>query len=161
MQLTYDDEQEAFREGLRRFLEAVSPAVEVRRAIEAGRGPDRAVWRRMADELGVPGLHLPESLGGQGFGAVEQGIVMQELGRAVASSPYLGSIALAAEALVQSGDEAAQRAWLPGWLSGARVGALAIAEPGGGWRAADVAAIATPHAGLHPGSHACPRRRRG
>ncbi len=75
MHLSYSDEQEEFRAVVRRFLEEHSPPAEVRRLMETETGYDASVWRRMSEELGLPGLHLPEAYGGQGFSTVEQGIL--------------------------------------------------------------------------------------
>jgi alkylation response protein AidB-like acyl-CoA dehydrogenase len=82
----FSDEQEEFRETLRRFLAAHAPMAEVRRAIETPEGFDAALWKHMAQELGLQGIHLPEAYGGQGFSFLELGIVQEELGRWPGSS---------------------------------------------------------------------------
>ena len=76
MSFSFTDEQEEFRGVLRRFLEDKSPTIEVRRLMETPEGCDRAVWRQMSEELGLPALHIPETYGGAGFGFVELGIVL-------------------------------------------------------------------------------------
>ena len=72
MEFSFTDEQEAFRTVLRRFLEAKSPTTEVRRLMETEAGFDRAVWKQLSDDLGLPGIHIPEAYGGQGFGFVAE-----------------------------------------------------------------------------------------
>jgi alkylation response protein AidB-like acyl-CoA dehydrogenase len=54
-------------------------------------------WRQIAD-AGWLGLEIPEPLGGAGASFVETAIVLEELGRAAARTPYLGT-ALAVGAL--------------------------------------------------------------
>ncbi|MDJ0847104.1 MAG: acyl-CoA dehydrogenase family protein [Myxococcota bacterium] len=144
MRLTYSDEQEEFRGVVRRFLEDHSPPGEVRALMETDAGYDAEVWRRLGEELGVPGLHLPEAYGGQAFSPVEQGIVLQEMGRALLCAPYFGSIVLAANAVQNAASEAEKKEILPGLASGETIGALAFCEPEGHWDAEGVSLGAAP-----------------
>ncbi len=66
------------------------------------------LWRELC-ELGWPGIAVAEEHGGQGLGAVELAVLLEELGYAVAAVPLLGS-ALAALAIEHAGDERAARA---------------------------------------------------
>ena len=43
---------------MRKFLEAKSPESEVRRLMETTEGYDPAVWKQMANELGLHGIHF-------------------------------------------------------------------------------------------------------
>ena len=61
----------------------------------------------------VRGVHIPEAYGGQGFGFVELGIVLEEMGRALLCAPYFASTVLAATAIMNAGTEAQKRALLP------------------------------------------------
>jgi alkylation response protein AidB-like acyl-CoA dehydrogenase len=70
-------------------------------------GYDADTWHRMADELGLLGLAIPEADGGAGAGFTELGIVAQEMGRALFCGPFLGTAVLAAGALLESADDAA------------------------------------------------------
>ncbi len=55
-------------------------------------GYDPAEWRRLA-EMGYLGLVLPASVGGQGLGAIELAIVLEEMGRVCAPGPFLDVVA--------------------------------------------------------------------
>ena len=55
-------------------------------------------WRLLAD-AGWPGLEVPESLGGAGATFAEVAVVLEEMGRATTSSPYLGTAVLGVGAL--------------------------------------------------------------
>jgi alkylation response protein AidB-like acyl-CoA dehydrogenase len=133
MNFAFSDEQEEFRSTLRRFLEERAPAAELRRMFAAPEGFDRSLWKQMAAELGLQGIHLPESVGGQGFGFLELGIVLEEMGRALLPSPFFASSVLAAEAIRCVASEAEQRALLPGIASGEEIATLAWVESGAGW----------------------------
>ncbi|HME68474.1 MAG TPA: acyl-CoA dehydrogenase family protein [Myxococcota bacterium] len=91
---------------------------EVRRTMETPEGFDDALWKRMARELGLQGVHLPEAYGGQGFSFLELGIVQEELGRALVPTPYFSTVCLAANAILNAGSEADRRLLLPAIASG-------------------------------------------
>ncbi len=133
MNFGFSEEQEELRRGLRRFLEDKSPISEVRRLMETVEGYDPAVWSQMADQLGLQALAIPESYGGAGFGYVELVVVLEEMGRALLCAPYFSTVALAANALLCSGDESAKADYLPGIASGETVATLAYTEPSGRW----------------------------
>ena len=127
----FTEEQRQFRDMLRRFMAAASPTSEVRRLMDREPGFDPAVWRRMAGELGLTGLMIPERYGGAGFGLVELGLAMEEMGRVLLCAPYLASAVLAANALCRVGSEDQKQRLLPGIACGETIAALAVAEPGG------------------------------
>ena len=128
MEWTLTDEQEELRRSVRRFFEQKSTSADIRRLMETDDGYDPAVWSQMAEQLGLQGLALPEEHGGSGFSFVEQAIVLEEMGRALLCAPYFGSVVLAGTALVESGDESAQKELLPGIADGTTIASLALAE---------------------------------
>jgi alkylation response protein AidB-like acyl-CoA dehydrogenase len=89
------------------------------------------------------GLHIPEEFGGMGFGYVELGVVLEEMGRALLCAPYFSTVVLAANALLHSGDDAAKAKYLPGIASGATIATLAVAEKAGTWEESGVSLAAT------------------
>src|SRR3569623_269101 len=105
MQFSFTSEQEEFRSVLRRFLQEKSPTTLVRRQMETEAGWDRPGWRDINDQMGLSGVHIPEEYGGQGFGFVELGIVLEEMGRALTCAPYFSSTVLAATAILNAGGE--------------------------------------------------------
>ena len=114
MNFAFSEEQEQLREAVRKFMEAKSPSSEVRRLMETTEGYDEAVWKQMAQELGLQSLHLPEAHGGQGFTFVELGIVLEEMGRVLLCAPYFSTVVLAADAIMNAGTDAQQGELLPG-----------------------------------------------
>jgi alkylation response protein AidB-like acyl-CoA dehydrogenase len=140
----YSAEHEQLRQLVRGFLKEKSPAREVRRLIAAGDNRDDAVWAHMADQLGLQGIAVPAQYGGAGYGPVELGIVLEEMGRVLLVAPYFSTVALAGQALTASCDEEAKRRWLPGLADGSLTAALALAEDGGSWDLGEVTATAEP-----------------
>ncbi len=133
MNFGFSEEQEELRKMVRRFLEEKSPELEVRRLMATDEGYDPAVWAQMANELALQGLGIPEEYGGQGFGPVELYVVFEEMGAALLCSPYFSTVALAANALLLVGDEAAKSAYLPGIASGETIATVALTDDVGGW----------------------------
>ena len=133
MNFAFSEEQEELRRSVRRFLEDKSPITEVRRLMETTEGYDPAVWSQMADQLGLQAMAIPEEYGGAGFGYVELIVVFEETGGALLCAPLFSSVALAANALLSSGDEGAKKDLLPGIASGETIATLAITEDSGRW----------------------------
>src|SRR4051794_34707767 len=96
-------------------------------------GHDPAVWVRLCTELGLAGLAVPAEYGGAGFGPVEVGVVMEELGRSLACVPYLSSAVLATTALLLSGDEPLCKELLPAMVGGELLCTVAVGEQSGRW----------------------------
>jgi alkylation response protein AidB-like acyl-CoA dehydrogenase len=134
----FSDEQEELRKVVRQFLESKSSEAAVREQMETERGYDEAVWRQMAEQLGLQGLHIPEEHGGSGFSYIELIVVLEEMGRALLCAPYFSSVVLAANALLHAGDDQAKADLLPGIASGETVATLAFTEPNGRWDEAGI-----------------------
>ena len=133
MNFAFTDEQDELRKIVRSFLEAKSPESAVREQMETERGYDEAVWSQMAEQMGLQGLHIPEEYGGSGFSYVELGIVLEEMGRALLCAPFFSTVVLAANTLIQCGDDAAKKDYLPGIASGETIATVAFTEPSGKW----------------------------
>jgi alkylation response protein AidB-like acyl-CoA dehydrogenase len=129
----FSEEQEELRKSVRSFLENKSPESEVRRLMETEEGYDKAVWDQMAQQLGLQGLAIPEEYGGSGYSYVELIIVLEEMGRALLCAPYFSTVALAANAILASGDDASKKELLPGIAAGDTIATLAITEDNGRW----------------------------
>ncbi|WP_396930339.1 acyl-CoA dehydrogenase family protein [Mycolicibacterium sp.] len=106
-------ELEELREAVRDFLDAKSPSETVRRLMATEAGFDGAVWTQMAEQLGLHGIAIPDTWGGAGAGTVELAVVFEEMGRALLCAPFFSTVALAATAILSSGDSAASAEFLP------------------------------------------------
>ena len=131
MTLVLSAEHEALRATVREFLAATSPETRVRELMAADSGFDRDAWRVMAEELGLLGLAVPTRFGGAGGTAVELGVVLEEMGRALVCAPFFATAVLAREVLLGSGDLAAQERYLPRIASGELIATVAVAGDAG------------------------------
>ncbi len=144
MQFTFTSEQQEYRAVLRRYFADSSPTAEVRRLMATDAGWERDRWRDLNAQLGLCGVHVPEPYGGQGFGMVELGVVLEEMGRALVCAPYFASAVLATGAIMNAATSAQQDALLPPLVSGETIATLAFAEPDGRWDASGISTTATP-----------------
>ncbi len=147
MSLAFTEEQEELRRIVRRFVEETAPSAEVRRLMATTDGFDPTVWKRMAAELGLQGIAIPEALGGQGLGPVELGIALEEMGRLLHCSPFFSTVCLGATAIAAAGTQDQRAELLPGIASGDSIATLALAEPNGRWDAEGITATAAGDSG--------------
>ena len=84
--------------------------------------------------MGLFGIGFPESAGGQGFGKLGYCVAVEQLARANASlwNVVGGSVGLCATAIDIGGPDDLRERYLPDLLSGKRIGAYALSEPGAG-----------------------------
>jgi alkylation response protein AidB-like acyl-CoA dehydrogenase len=97
----------------------------------------------MGEQLGLQAIAIPEEYGGVGFGYVELTVIFEEMGAALLCAPYFSTVALAANALMSSGDESAKKDFLPGIASGETMATLALTEDTGRWDLEGITLAAT------------------
>ena len=81
-------------------------------------------WSELAG-LGMLGLHLPEDLGGSGFGLPETLIVAEEMGRHLAPGPFVPTV-IASAVLAAAAPDDLRKKLLPGLADGSVIGAAAL-----------------------------------
>ncbi|MGH3595689.1 MAG: acyl-CoA dehydrogenase family protein [Mycobacterium sp.] len=86
---------------------------------------DRDLWGKLVD-ADILSTAAPESLGGGGFGVLEQTAVLVGLGRQLAAVPYLESVVLAAAALARFGSTELQQEWGAPAVSGQKILTVAL-----------------------------------
>ncbi|MGE5666804.1 MAG: isovaleryl-CoA dehydrogenase [Betaproteobacteria bacterium] len=91
------------------------------------------LWRKLGD-MGLLGITVEEDWGGAGLGYLAHIVAMEEISRASASVglSYGAHSNLCVNQIRRNGSEAQRRRYLPGLVSGEKVGALAMSEPGSG-----------------------------
>ncbi|MBC9717353.1 acyl-CoA/acyl-ACP dehydrogenase [Streptomyces sp. TRM66268-LWL] len=123
--LLYSETEDELRSAVRSLLTDRCDAAQVIARAESDQPHDHDLWKTLAADMGLAGLLVPESLGGQGASARETAVVLEELGRFVAPVPYLSSAVIATEALLGCGSPAADEL-LKGLASGRSIGVLAL-----------------------------------
>ncbi len=102
--LLYGQDETDLREAVRALLDDRAAWRDVLARTETDQTSDAGLWRVLAADVGCAGLLVPESLGGAGASYREAAVVAEELGRAVAPVPFLGSAVIATTALLAAGD---------------------------------------------------------
>ncbi len=125
MEFSFTEEQEQFREVVARFCRDKSPTSTIRALSESPQGYDPAIWTQLCQELGVVGIHIPESHGGIGFTVTELGIVMEELGRSLLPVPYL-SASLTCTAVSEIANSTLRDELMAKLIAGTEIGTVAL-----------------------------------
>src|SRR5215467_6151405 len=129
MPLLLTEEQSMLRDSARGLIGDKAPVSHLRhlRDSKDATGFSRDLWSTFA-EMGFAGLLVPEEFGGSGLGCVEAGVVMEEIGRALAPSPFLATSVLAASALSRGGSAAQKSEHFPKLSAGKLLASLAVDE---------------------------------
>jgi alkylation response protein AidB-like acyl-CoA dehydrogenase len=122
------EEQAEFRNNLRRFFAQRSTSAHARSLGDTSRGYDNRVWEQVAVELGLIGIAVPERFHGSGFTAIEQAIVLEEMGRVLFCGPYVSSAVLAVQLLLACEEEGIKEDVLPGVLGGQVIATAAVLD---------------------------------
>ncbi|RPF70767.1 acyl-CoA dehydrogenase family protein [Aurantiacibacter spongiae] len=102
MDFAIGEDRQMLADTMKRFFANTLGWEKRLKVIETDSGFDRGVWNEMA-ELGVLGALFPESAGGFGGGAFDIGTVFGEVGRAIATGPFIGTL-MAGRLLAAAGE---------------------------------------------------------
>ncbi len=130
MNFSYTETQDMLRDTLARFLADTYDFETRKKMLTSPEGRDPGIWRALATELGILGAPFAEDHGGLGGGALENMIMMEELGKVIAIEPYLQTVVIGGGAMKHVGGAMAD-AVIPQIISGEAVIAFAYAEPQG------------------------------
>ncbi len=103
MEFGLSEEQSFLQTTVNKFLTDQAPLAKVREIV-AGETSDAGIWQGLA-ELGVPGLMIPEALGGVGLGALDAAVIAECLGYHVTPGPFITSATMAPIPLIAAGRE--------------------------------------------------------
>ena len=130
MPLYLNDDQAMMQDSARPFMADEAPVAHLRefRDKNCKDGFSHDLWRKFG-EMGFTGILVGEDDGGLGMGHVEAGVVMEEIGRNLTPSPFLGTAVAGVTALNEAGS-ALREKYLPGIVAGDTVLGMAIDEGG-------------------------------
>ena len=129
MSLVLSEDQQLLKDSAKAFVDQNAPVSVLRglRDSKDAQGYDQNLWRQML-ELGWAGMAIPEAYGGFEFGYGGLGVVLEESGRTLVSSPLIATVLLGASAINELGSGAQKSEFLPQVVSGELLLALAIDE---------------------------------
>ncbi|HWF16150.1 MAG TPA: acyl-CoA dehydrogenase [Acidimicrobiales bacterium] len=108
------------------FLAKHNSRDAARALLEAETEPLPPFWSDLA-ELGWLGLHLPESVGGSGYGVSELVVVVEELGRALTPGPFVPTV-IGSAVIDALGSSELKARLLPGLADGSVCGGVGFAS---------------------------------
>lgn len=144
MNFDFNEEQYSFRDSLRGFL---ADHVDLAARAAAPVGDSRRLWEGLA-ELGVFGILVPERYDGLGLTFVDVSLVLEELGRHLATPAIIDTI-VATDTIVRFGSAALKDKLLPRIAKGQARIALAVHEATGGYGLRDVRTACTRRGGRY------------
>src|SRR5580658_8268377 len=91
MSIAITEEHRALAQSVADFLTDHQSRAAARSLLEAEVDTLPAFWAELAN-LGLLGLHVPEELGGSGFGLPETLVVAEQMGRHLAPGPFVPTV---------------------------------------------------------------------
>ncbi|WP_042356058.1 acyl-CoA dehydrogenase family protein [Bacillus rubiinfantis] len=128
MDFSLSQEQEMFRQSLRKFLDDLGQTAIARDVIKGNSDIFTKALSGLA-ALGCTGITISEKYEGAELGALDLVPVFEELGRSLFPGVYLETVALAVPLLEKYGTEQQKQKYLPQIATGSRTVTLAWLEP--------------------------------
>ncbi|MEB4210290.1 acyl-CoA dehydrogenase family protein [Mycobacterium sp. 94-17] len=132
MDFSFTEEQETIAKLARDLFERRATPERLTELEAAEIRHDAALWQELAG-ADLLGTALPESVGGScgsGGGFVELGVLLAEVGYAVAPVPVYATLVLGADPIARHGSREQQQRFLPGVVTGSRILTAGLVEPG-------------------------------
>jgi 3-oxochol-4-en-24-oyl-CoA dehydrogenase len=121
MPIAITPEHQELADSVRSLVARMVPPKVLHQALETPIATPPPYWQAAADQ-GLQGVHLAESVGGQGFGILELAVVLAEFGRGAVPGPFVQSAI--ASALISADDPDAKL--LAELASGAAIATFAM-----------------------------------
>ena len=127
MDLGHTEIQQMLKTSAQEFLSRECPSTLVREMEEDERGYPDELWRQMSS-LGWAGVPFPEQYGGTGGDFLDLAVLLEEMGRALAPSPYFSSVVLGGLTVLDAGNDAQKEDLLSRVTDGSGLMTMAITE---------------------------------
>ena len=142
MDLGLTEVQQMLKSSAQEFLTRECPTTLVREMEEDDRGYPDELWRQMAS-LGWAGVPFPEQYGGTGGDFLDLAVLLEEIGRSLAPSPYFSSVVLGGLTVLDAGSDAQKNDLLSRVCDGSSIITLAVTEASATFESWGVEATAT------------------
>ncbi len=129
MDFTFTEEQETIAKLARDLFERRATPERLTEMEAGDIRYDDALWSELA-AADLLGTALPESVGGNGGGFLELGVLLAEVGFSVAPVPAYATLVLGSDPIARHGNHEQQQRFLPGVVAGTRILTAGLAEPG-------------------------------
>src|SRR6516165_10711322 len=124
MSIAISEEHRALAQTVADFLADHQSRAAARSLLTAEADTLPAFWAELGG-LGLLGLHVPEELGGSGFGLPETLVVAEQMGRQLAPGPFVPTV-IASAVLAAAGPDDLRKRLLPALADGSMTGAAAL-----------------------------------
>ena len=142
MDLGFTEIQQMLKTSVQEFLSRECPTTLVREMEEDERGYPDELWRQMTS-LGWTGVPFPEVYGGTGGDFLDLAVLLEEMGRALAPSPYFSTVVLGGLTILDAGSDAQKDDLLSRVCDGSSLMTMAVTEASATYEAWGVETIAT------------------
>lgn len=137
MDFSLNQEQEMFRNYVRKYLDDVGQTKVAREFTEGNTSSFQELYAGLA-ELGCASVNVPDAYGGMGLGQLDLVPILEETGRALLPGLFLETNALVVPLLEKFGTEQQKAKYLPSIASGEHLFTIAWLEPGGNYKPSTV-----------------------
>ncbi len=134
--------QQMLKTSAQEVLSRECPTTLVREMEEDERGYPDELWRQMSS-LGWAGVPFPEVYGGTGGDFLDLAVLLEEMGRSLAPSPYFSTVVLGGLTVLDAGSDAQKDDLLSRVCDGSGLMTLALTEASGTFEAWGVETTAT------------------
>ena len=146
MDLGLTEIQQMLKTSAQDFLARECPLTLVREMEEDSRGFTDELWRQMVG-LGWTGVAFPEQYGGTGGNFADLGVLLEEIGRSLAPSPFFSTVVLGGMTVLDGGSDAQKDELISRICAGTIIMTMAVAEAGAAYEPWDIQAIASQQGG--------------
>ena len=142
MDLGLTEIQQMLKTSAQDFLARECPLTLVREMEEDSRGFTDELWRQMVG-LGWTGVAFPEQYGGTGGNFADLGVLLEEIGRSLAPSPFFSTVVLGGMTVLDGGSDAQKDELISRICAGTIIMTMAVTEAGAAYEPWDIQAIAS------------------
>ena len=146
MDLGLTEIQQMLKTSAQDFLSRECPLTLVREMEEDERGYTDGLWRQMVG-LGWTGVAFPEQYGGTGGNFADLGVLLEEIGRSLAPSPFFSTVVLGGMTVLDGGSDAQKDDLISRICAGTVIMTVAAAEASASYEPWGIEAVASQEGG--------------